>query len=77
MVCLFMGPISSSWVALSSSALIRGCMPSLTVSCYAGWGHWEACSILKGNREAVDLGERTGGGYWEEGKEGREGRLCL
>lgn len=46
---------------------------SFIESCYTkfGWCHWEAYSSLKGNRGAVNLGERVNGeGDWEEPREG-------
>lgn len=41
---------------------------SLIASCYAvlAWGPWEACTFLKRNWRAVDLGERGGGMGGEE-----------
>lgn len=39
-------------------------MAGLIVYCYAGFSGypWRACSFLKGNREAMGLGEREGRG---------------
>lgn len=53
--------------------LIREFVPDLIVFCCVIFGcyPWEACTLLIGNRDGVDLGERRGGEELGEGV-GRE-----